>query len=140
MDGTNCVGVAVGINMETVPVEKDDERELPVPTEWRLALKQLADKAVLGTEIKDQSNIEIGNIDSNIASNHHYNIQCYPDALGPLTDKSWETSIYIWDSPYWRVLVDLTDLNGQVTDLVLHASGMETDKGFLIEPDLIYVP
>ena len=126
--------------METVPVEKDDERELPVPTVWRSALKQLADKAVLGIEITTQLDIEIGKIDSKTASSHRYNIEGYPDALGPLNDKSWETSVYIWDSPCWRVLVDLTDIDGQVTDLVLHANVKETDKGFLIEPSLIYVP
>jgi len=66
LDGANCLGVAVGLYMETVPVEKDDERELPVPTAWRSALKQLANKAVLGTEIKNQPDIEIGKIDRNI--------------------------------------------------------------------------
>ena len=126
--------------MEIVPVEKDDESEKPIPTAWRSALKQLADKAVFGTEIKNQPDIKIEKIDSETASSHCYNIESYPDALGPLNKKSWETSIYIWDSACWRVLVDLTDTNGQITDLVLHASVKETDKGFLIEPGLIYVP
>lgn len=126
--------------METVPIEKDDERELPVPTTWRSTLKQLADKAVLGTEIKNQPDIEIGKIDRETGSSHRYNIENYPDALGPLNNKSWETSIYIWDSSCWRVLVDLIDKNGQVTDLVFHAKVYETDRGYLIEPGLIYVP
>jgi len=95
LDGANCLGVAVGLYMETVPVEKDDERELPVPTAWRSALKQLASKAVLGTEIKNQPDIEVGQIDSKTASSHRYNIEGYPDTLGPLGDKTWETSIYI---------------------------------------------
>jgi len=90
--------------METVPVKKDDERELPIPTAWRSALKQLADKAVLGTEVKKQPDIELGEIDNKTASSHRYNIEGYPDVLGPLSDKSWETSIYIWDAPCWRVL------------------------------------
>lgn len=140
MDGADCMGVAVGFHMETVPIEKDNKRELPVPTAWRSALKQLADKAVLRTEIKDSSDIEIGIIDSKTASSHHYNIQIYPDTLGPLNDKSWETSIYIWDSPYWTILLDLSDVNGKTTDLVLHAKIFETLEGFKIEPGLIYVP
>lgn len=126
--------------METVPIEKDDERELPVPTAWRSALKQLADKAVLGTEIKDSSDIEIGKIDSKTALSHRYNVESYPDALGPLNDKSWETSIYIWESPYWAILIDLSDVNGETTDLVLHAKIFETRERFKIEPGLIYVP
>ena len=126
--------------MQNVPVKKVDDQELPIPTEWRSALKQLADKAVFGTNIEPSSNIEIGEIDSKTRSSHHYNIASYPDPLGPLNEQSWKTSIYIWDSPHWALLVDLTDADGHVTDLVLHAKVHETDKGFLIEPGLIYVP
>jgi len=91
-------------------------------------------------KVKAPSNIEIKPIEKETNSSHQYNIDSYPDTLGPLHEKSWESSIYIWDSPYWTVLVDLTDTNGQITDLVLHARIYETDSGYIIEPGLIYVP
>lgn len=126
--------------MEIVRVEKNNEFEKPVPTAWRSALKQLADKVVFGTEIKNQPDIEIDEIDSKTESSHRFNIESYADALGPLNDKTWETSIYIWDAPYWAILVDLSDVNGETTDLVLHTKVFETQEGYKIEPGLIFVP
>lgn len=133
-------GYRSSYSMEDILVEKIEDHELPIPTEWRLALKQLADKIVLGAEIEALPNIEIGLIDSETVSSHNYNIEGYPDKLGPLQESSWKTSIYIWDSPYWQVLVDLADENGNISDLVLHARIHETAQGFLIEPGLVYVP
>ena len=126
--------------MKDVPIEKVDDREQAVPTVWRSALKQLADQAVLGTEIDALINIVIRPIDIATRSSHRYNIDDYPDKLGPIGEHSWAKSIYIWNSTSWKVLVDLTDLNGDITDLVLHAEVYETDSGYLIEPGLIYVP
>lgn len=140
MDGTHCLGISIAFSYDRSLRRKIEAHELPIPTAWRPALKQLADKAILGTEIKTLSNIKIGQIDSETKSIHRYNIDEYPDTLGPLDKQTWETSIYIWDSPYWRVLIDLTDLDGHITDLVLHARVHETDNGFSIEPGLIYVP
>ena len=126
--------------MKDIPVEKIEARELPVPTAWRTALKQLSDKATQGTKISALTDIEIGPIDNETKSIHRHNIDGYPDQLGPLSEISWDTSIYIWDSPYWRVLVDLSDENGDTTDLVFHVRVYETTNGYSIEPGLVYVP
>jgi len=126
--------------MKIIPVEKNESLEQPIPTIWRSALKKLADKVALGTDIDALTKIEIEAIDMKSEVINKENIDSYPDKLGPLHEQSWETSIYIWEPPYWAILIDLSDTNGDTTDLVFHSKICETKNGFRIEPGLIYVP
>ncbi|MEQ8179792.1 MAG: VOC family protein [Amphiplicatus sp.] len=59
---------------------------------------------------------------------------------GPLNEKSWDTSIYIWMESHWQVLVDLSTEDGKSSDLVLHIRIYEVGNSFEFEPGMIYVP
>ena len=123
--------------MQDVLVAKDENRELPIPTEWRGTLKFIADAFVSGSipagngirEMRDSS-----------ARGCLWNIAQYPDQLGPLSDRAWDTSVYIWMESYWEALVDLSKADGGRSDLVLHARIYELGDQVEFEPGLIYVP
>ena len=64
----------------------------------------------------------------------------YPEAIGRLIDRTWETSIYTWTGSYWAVLVDLMTSEGEASDLVMHAKIREIKNRYLINAGLVYVP
>jgi hypothetical protein len=126
--------------MTTFPIEKNEEDELPIPTVWREALKRLANALVFDTEYIPVSDILATSCNAKTKEIQAYNLETYPDAIGPLTDSTWENSIYRWDAGYWQVLLDLVTKEGEISDLVFHAKVRETESGYVIEPGLIYVP
>jgi len=100
-------------------------------------LKSIADRFVQGSAPTGNG---IRPIDAAIAKANFANIQEYPDATGPLNEKSWDTSIYIWMESHWQVLVDLSTEDGKSSDLVLHIRIYEVGNSFEFEPGMIYVP
>lgn len=102
-----------------------------------MALKKIADAFADGRIPTGEG---IRSVGAETAKINFENIEDYPDATGPLNDASWDTSICVWTGNHWDVLVDLTTLSGERSDLVLHAKVFEVDGGAEIEPGLIYVP
>lgn len=123
--------------MTPVPVERIVGAELPVPTAWRAILKSIADHFVTGAPLLEPTVRPFASRTSEINAG---NVAAYPAKLTSLSDTSWESSIYAWQGDCWHVLIDLTDENGSVTDLVLHVSVFEATNGFEYKPGLIYVP
>ncbi len=123
-----------------ISVLKDATNELPIPSVWRIGLKRLADAFVLAQSIKADEYVSVAQIDVQTKDINSANIMAYPDALGPLAEKSWDTSICIWSEDHWKVLVDLSSADGETTDLVLHAIIREDNDRFVVESGLIYVP
>lgn len=123
-----------------IEVEKNMEDELPIPTLWRESLTKIANAFVMRNFPNSQINPDLGDWRKNILPINYGNIDDYPDELGPLKSTTWETSIYLWEETHWVVLLDLSDINGKTTDLVLHLEVKEQGDGFKFEPGLIYVP
>ena len=121
-------------------LQKDENRELPVPLIWRDTLKAIANSFVERNFPSSNIKEKLSAFDHKIIIINYGNIDDYPDKLGLLGDATWQTSIYIWDGDYWRVLLDLSDVDGNTTDLVLHLKVRENGNDFLFEPYLIYVP
>lgn len=48
--------------------------------------------------------------------------------------------MYLWMDGYWQVLVDLSNSDGETSDLVLHVQVFPDGKGYLFQPGLVYVP
>jgi hypothetical protein len=117
--------------------EKVEGKEQPVPTGWRLALKTIADAFAEGRIPTGEG---IRSVTADTAKINFQNIEDYPDATGPPTDASWDSSICVWMGNQWDVLVDLSTVSGERSDLVLHAKVFEVGGGTEIEPGLIYVP
>ncbi|KDA02681.1 MAG: hypothetical protein V7651_14865 [Hyphomonas oceanitis] len=126
--------------MSDVPVKKNGDRELPIPTEWRAALKQIADALAAGdfelSSLPQVSQYE----DPDFAKINRANIQDYPDSLAPLDASTWDTSIYRWMEEYWEVLVDLSAGATLTSDLVLHVKVRKNGQDFIFQPGLVYVP
>lgn len=121
--------------MNQSQIKKDLDNEVPVPMEWREALANIANALTL-----DAFPENIQKPEQDILEINNQNIKAYPDAIGPLSEKSWDTSITVWQGEYWAVLIDLSDEYGETTDLVLHAKVKENDGEYQFEPGLIYVP
>ena len=117
--------------MSEIEVERIEGREQPIPGRWRGALKLVADAFADGRLLTGDG---IRLVNAKVAKANFENIEDYPDATGPLRDASWDTSICVWEGDHWQVLVDLTTVGGERSDLVLHGNRVE------IEPGLIYVP
>ncbi len=123
--------------MAVALVEKAQDKELPVPIEWRPTLKKIADHFVAGKVPIGKS---IKEIDSERVEYNHRNIRDYPESIGLLTDKTWESSVYIWSNPIWEILLDLSTVKGETSDLVLHLRVRELNGRYEFEPGLVYVP
>jgi len=126
--------------MTNIPIEKNTDRELPVPTAWRAALKELADSFVVNGFNLSKSTFLIRAIDEDIVKINKSNIENYPDQIGTLMQKSWDTSVYVLTRKDWAVLVDLSTSDGKTSDLVLHTTVSEIAGSYKIEASLIYVP
>ncbi|RFB05300.1 DUF7668 domain-containing protein [Parvularcula marina] len=123
--------------MSDVAVEKLPEKEQAVPSLWRSTLKKIADLYAKG---KAAAGDGIRPIDAETLTYNSGNLQAYPELIGPLSDRAWETSIYVWERDYWQVLVDLITVQGNTSDLVLHVRVYEVSGGYEFEAGLIYVP
>ena len=121
-------------------VKKDANTELPVPSEWRNVLEQIANAFVENNFPTEPLKSHLGQYRESIIAINQANIKNYPDEIGLLNSKSWDTSCYLWMEDSWDVLLDLSDENGETTDLVLHVTVKENADSFIFEPYLIYVP
>ncbi|MEM1381641.1 MAG: hypothetical protein AAGH41_13555 [Pseudomonadota bacterium] len=116
-------------------VQDHDER--PVPKAWREVLKRIADAFVLGN-MPGASNIRP--VDDETAAINAANIADYPDPIGPLCAASWTASICGRFGDHWEVLVDLSTVSGETSDLVLHVRVFDVAGRTMFEPGLIFVP
>ena len=121
----------------TSRIEKKPDEELPVPLEWRSMLKYIADEIVAGRgPVADN----IKAVDAKSLEVSLDNIRAYPDPIGSLQDITWQSSIYVWAQSCWEVLVDLSTLGNETSDLILHLRVYELNNRYVFEPGLIYVP
>lgn len=68
------------------------------------------------------------------------NISAYGETLAPLSDETWERSVYLWTDDHWQAVVDLTTTAGPISDLALHAKLYEAGDDFEVEVYGVYVP
>ena len=124
---------------EHVAVVKDEEREWPVPSEWRSRLESIADA------LKDRNYglnglEDVDPLDGATAAGIAENIEAYGGALTSLPEESWKTSVCQWQLNFWEVLVDLfTEQEGR-SDLALNVSVFERGDGFVFKVRFVYVP
>ncbi|WP_299986141.1 hypothetical protein [uncultured Ruegeria sp.] len=123
--------------MSEIPIVKDENSEGSVPTRWRPVLKFIADALVSG---RPPISLGIRAVDADALKISIGNIADYPDVIGPLTEASWKTSVYIWTGSYWDVLVDLISETGEISDLVLQVKVYPTGQEYEFQPHLVYIP
>jgi hypothetical protein len=122
-----------------IPVEKDEEAEHPVPTIWRDSLTAAADALAAGN-YKFTGVSLVQPLDDKTAAFIKDNIADYGCMLTPLSERSWDTSIYSWQLDHWDVLVDLFTREEGRSDLVMQVKVVEDGPGFMFNVHLVYVP
>ena len=116
-----------------------DDAEHPIPRTWRAAFRRIADAFVAGDYELARHHVEgVAPVAPATAQHISASVSAYGDALAPLSDATWERSIYRWMGGHWQMLVDLTTAAEPVSDLTLHAR-LEGD-GLRLEIDSIHVP
>lgn len=122
-----------------VPVEKDEDRELPIPTMWRSQIAEIV-TTLVNSAGKDANNISyLDRISSDVAESIDKNLTDYGCTIDPVSPSTWVTSIYRWMDGYWHVLVDLFSEGDQV-DLVLFLRVDESGGEYRFHVESIHVP
>lgn len=123
---------------EHVPVAKNEDEELPVPTEWRKPLGDIV--ACLASEEfgKLPSVAPVTPLTDEECSNIELYIRDYGATLTTLPEESWKTSIYRWMDGYWHVLVDLFTV--EEGDLVLSLRVYPVEGSYTFRIEWLHVP
>lgn len=116
-----------------------DDKEHPIPEGLRPRFRDLVGALVAGDFQLSNPRLDgVAPIDARLGDFIAEQINAYGATLAPLSEEVWERSIYVWDSPNWQFLIDLSTTEEPVSDLVLHARA-DGEKG-LIEVWSVHVP
>ncbi|RBQ04287.1 DUF7668 domain-containing protein [Pedobacter miscanthi] len=126
--------------MIEIPVEKNEEEELPIPQVWRPIFKNIV-KAFVNKDYNLSSGVNhVNPVSDQTAEQIQEYIEEYGAELVDLPEETWDTSVYISYGDYWNVLIDLFTKNEGLSDLVLNAEVREKDNNYVVDINLIYVP
>lgn len=81
---------------EIIPVLKNEEDELPVPTDWRQTLIDIVEAFKNGDFCLNNKVDFVHAIGGAEASRISGNIAAYGDKLVSLSEETWDASIYQW--------------------------------------------
>lgn len=119
---------------------KDKENELPIPTVWRPIFCEIVEAFVMEDYRLSSRISEVESVSKETSDQIKEYIQDYGEKLVSLPEESWDTSIYIWMGSWWDVLIDLwTESEGR-SDMVLSARVYESEGGYKIVIQMVYVP
>ena len=125
---------------EIIPVLKNEEDELPVPTGWRQALIDIVEAFKNGDFCLNNKIDFVHSVSEADADRIAGNIAAYGDELISLSEETWDTSIYQWMRGYWEILVDLVTLEEGVSDLVMFVKVRENAGKFCFTVEDVHVP
>jgi hypothetical protein len=125
---------------EHVPVIKDEDKELPVPTEWRKPLADIVACLASG-DFSKLSSLPAVTLEGGWGwqSIERY-IKSYGCKLTSLPEESWRTSIYRWMDGYWDVLVDLFTIEEGCSDLVMFVRVYPREGSYAFQIQSVHVP
>ena len=126
--------------MEHVPVIKNEDEELPVPTAWRKPLADIVACLASGEFSKLPSVASVTPLTDEQCSGMELYIRDYGATLTSLPDESWKTSIYLWMGGYWDVLVDLFTVEEGLSDLVLSLRVYPREGSYRFQIEWLHVP
>ena len=117
-----------------------DEAEHAIPEQWRPTFRRIVDAFAAGDfQLREHRLADVAPVDAATAEHIAGNVAAYGEALAPLDDATWESSVYCWQDGYWEMLVDLTTVSSRVSDLTLHAR-IRAGDGARLEIGSVHVP
>lgn len=125
---------------EYVPVIKDEDKELPVPTEWRKPLTDIVACLASAEFSKLPSVAPVIPLTDEKCLDIESHIRAYGRKLASLPEESWKTSIYRWMGGYRDVLVDLFTVEEGPSDLALSLRVYPGEASYTFQIEWLHVP
>lgn len=126
------------MRIDEEPVKDDAQR--PVPERWRPVLREIAEAIRLGDPALASRLPSVAEVPTDTAAHIRDYVADYGEALIPLPEESWDSSVALWQGSFWEVLVDLYGEPRTRTDLVLHVQVFEDGASYRFHVGLVYVP
>lgn len=125
--------------MKEIPVEKNAENELPIPSVWRPVFVEIVN-AIVKKDYHLKDGVKgVAKVSADTATQMKDYIDDYGEELMPLPPQTWNSSVYMWYGNHWEVLIDLWTVGEGHSDLTLRADVREKDGAYVIEIRLVYV-
>ena len=123
----------------THPV-KDEEKERPIPVEWRSVFRDIINSFVLHDYALKSRPEGVLPVSAETARQIAEYISDYGEELVELHEDAWKGSTCIWMGEKWEVLIDLWTKSEGRSDLVLSAKVSESEFGYVVDVYMVYVP
>jgi hypothetical protein len=124
---------------DLIEVIKDENKERPVPSEWRPTFFRIVEAFKAGDFKLENEIPNVQPLSDGEAQRIEGNIRAYGSELICLPEESWDTSVYIWMGEYWEVLVDLF-VSESLSDLVLFTRVYERGLVYEFDVESVHVP
>lgn len=122
-----------------IPIDKNAEQELPIPTTWRKTLIAIVD-AIINENLNQHNISYVKPVSREDVTYIQSNIIDYGEELIPLPKSTWDTSIYVWMNGFWEILLDLFTVEEGRSDLVLLLRVYEHTTNYQFEVMSVHVP
>jgi hypothetical protein len=119
---------------------KDESHQLPIPSAWRPVIRQIV-SAFVQRDYRLSSGVRaVAPVAVDTAAHIEKYIDNYGETLVELPEKTWESSVCIWQGKSWDALVDLWTRAEGRSDLVLSLRILEDHTDFQFQIHMVYVP
>ena len=111
-----------------------------IPTAWRPVFVEIVAAFANGDYELQSCRSRVALAAPDTSSQVRNYLQVYGATLVALPEESWKSSVCIWYTNHWDVLVDLWTKEEGWSDLVLKASVSEAEVGIAVQVQMVYVP
>ena len=126
--------------MTIIEVGKDEDNQLPIPSEWRQLFVDIVNSFVSKDYLISAGMDGVSPVSQETAVQIEEYIIDYGETLITLPSETWESSICLYMGDSWDILIDLwTESEGR-SDLALSATVKETESGYIVHVGMVYVP
>ncbi len=126
-------------DIEVLAVKNEDEQR-PIPTAWRPIFREII-QALVAKDYRLSGGIGgVAPISASTAEQIEGYIEDYGETLVELSEETWASSVCIWMGDDWDVLIDLWTKGEGRSDMVLSARVSESNSGYLVRVEMVYVP
>ena len=119
---------------------KDETAPYPIPAAWRETFREIVRALAEGDYALSRGLPNVRRVSDDTSEQIRDYVADYGQKLVALPEDAWRTSETQWTGSHWGVLVDLWTAGEGRSDMVLGADVFESDGGFEIEVNLVYVP